>query len=97
MHVEEIHIDGELDAIALEEFRFIDFLQNHDLAVRHGGNLLRTGRMVPFRDPEKGRLPDADPGHSRNHGAANPVLWHEKYHRNSYRHADQIDQRQGAV
>ena len=75
MDVEEVHIDGNLDAIPLEILLLEHFLHDHDLAVGHGGNhpvvLVIRHRAVghaeeigdeKHEDHQHGRDRDGDPG-----------------------------------
>ena len=97
MHVEEVHVHGNLDAVPLQELRLEHFLQDYDLAVRHGREFALPCQVLAFRNHEEGGLPATDPDHGRDHDAADPMLRNEQHGDDGNRGADQVDQRQGSI
>ena len=77
MHVEEVHIYRDLDALSSEILLFIYFLDNHDSAVSSGSDKPPACGSVPNRHPVKPEHEESKQCQNYGQGQGKRLQWNE--------------------
>ena len=97
MDIEEIHVDRNLDALALQELRLKNCLIDDYTPVRHGSDDMPGTRFLPHRHPEEHRLPNEDHQHYGRQRPEDPRTVEDKVEQDYGDGAKDVGQCHGSV